>query len=172
MLVSTVLRTEDGADIPAFLLIRFAHTPATTKRENGTVKTNTVRSCRCELALVTPAKLSDRSVEFTSKITNKAFMTPLSYGKSTCLLYRGDLYCRAYGRVITLERALRSMMYRDLEPDEFLNITKLEKDKALTIDGQVCPFKFTDKTFRDCMATLRKAHPHGMQAADKMRNGK
>lgn len=177
MLVSSVIVAPqaDGKTVqaPATLLIRFMHTPATKKVTGNDGKekehVNRVRSCTCEIAVFSPAPLSDKSVKFSAKSTGEGFVTPLVHGKSTCLLYRGDVYCRAYGRLVSLERALHYMFDRKLSGVDFHVKHDVEKKTVLTDDGLSCPFQIVDKTFRDCIATLRKNHPHGMKAADALR---
>lgn len=147
IVTATVLNKAKNETVKIPFLVRFQHTPV-----DHNAKKAKRRDCVAEVSILTPVELiPGESTKFSSRITGESFATVLVRGKCTCSAH--DTYCRAFGRVVSLERAIRSLITGDA--DHYMNENALAG----------CPFEFNAATFKDFMKQLGESHPHGMEHA-------
>ena len=152
IVTATVLNKAKNETVKIPFLVRFQHSPV-----DHTSKKAKRRICLAEVNILTPVELiPGESRKFSSRVTGEQYATVLARGKCTCT--EKDTYCRAFGRVVSLERAVRSLITG--KADEFMNTAALAG----------CPFEFNAATFKDFMKQLAEAHPHGMEHAKSLLN--
>lgn len=145
---ANVVDKETGLRSDAYFLVRFDHTPIKD------VKKRHRRTGLCSIYYLSDEKSLEDAVGkkvdgqfFASRICGEKYKYFLCDQSISC--NENDNYCKAYARLVTMQKALNWIME---------NQTKEDLLKTL-------PFKFDNETFKSFVTTLNKQHCHGYATA-------
>ena len=131
-----------------YFLVRFDHTPITqvTKRKRRTgICSIYYLSDKKELVDACGKKIEGQF--FASRICGEKYKYFLVDQSISCAAQ--DNYCKAYARIVTLQKALNWLL-SEQKNEDFL---------------KTLPFAITNETFKTFISTLHKQHPHGKATA-------
>ena len=145
---ANVVDKETGLRSDVYFLVRFDHTPIKD------VKKRHRRTGLCSIYYLSDEKSLEDAVGkkvdgqfFASRICGEKYKYFLCDQSISCNEH--DNYCKAYARLVTMQKALNWIME---------NQTKEDLLKTL-------PFKFDNETFKSFVTTLNKQHCHGYSTA-------
>ncbi len=145
---ANVVDKETGLRSDAYFLVRFDHSPIKD------VKKRHRRTGLCSIYYLADEKSLEDAVGkkvdgqfFASRICGEKYKYFLCDQSISCNEH--DNYCKAYARLVTMQKALNWIME---------NQTKEDLLKTL-------PFKFDNDTFKSFVTTLNKQHCHGYATA-------
>lgn len=157
------MNDEKGTLAKMPFIIRFEHSPANkgytdyvagngkTKRK---YKEHRQRTCTCYISAITPLKsevfpsMEVNIPALNSDSNTKTFETEIKTATAVFRKMKGVSYCKAFGRHSSLQQALRSLI----------------------LDGRIgdLPYTFTNETFKEAVAAVRKTHFRGVKCADEL----
>lgn len=122
------------------------------------------KACTCEIWWLTDVPTNELEYNFPNSKVKGCASHKHPETKSKLLLSRAiaqcaktDNYVYAYGRALSLKRALRVLI------DKFYN-----SDKVLELVNDELPFKFDNALFKAFMHELHVQCPHGYEVAQKL----
>lgn len=123
----------------AVYMVRFDHTPYKKQAKGEKAER---RSTRCQIYQLMPENVTefDRTIKYNTRIWPAI---QIAEGTSTCSTTDVAMFNRAYGRMISLQRALRSAI-----------------ENGAFRDG--------DAAYKTFMNDLKSNHPRGMESAVKL----
>lgn len=145
---ANVVDKETGLRSDAYFLVRFDHRPIKE------VKKHHRRTGLCSIYYLTNEKSLEDAIGkkidgqfFASRICGEKYKYFLCDQSISC--NENDNYCKAYARLVTMQKALNWIME---------NQNKEDLLKTL-------PFKFDNETFKSFVTTLNTQHRHGYETA-------
>lgn len=145
---ANVVDKETGLRSDAYFLVRFDHSPIKD------VKKRHRRTGLCSIYYLSDEKSLEDAVGkkidgqfFASRICGEKYKYFLCDQSISC--NENDNYCKAYARLVTMQKALNWIMENQSTEDLLKTL----------------PFKFDNETFKSFVTTLNKQHNHGYNTA-------